>query len=216
MTQALKIETMGNAQVLGSQLDLLINSVRAEVEDSTYLNGLDRVKNQLIGIVTEYTEKRAGILADIDYTEQARRRKIADVRKDALEKLDNIKDLGERADQLSLQLFSQPDQKSETAQLLQYMREKEVRESLETADNVQIVAWLEEIMIEDPENLLLDACINAPDPRKQYLSDDDKKRFLRMRAMARNPRLSAELADVECINSAIQALKNIALDHLKA
>jgi len=198
-------------------LATFLDSAKKHLKDQSLLPGFINAHNQLLQIVSEFYTKQA------EFDEQFYQSRITAIVKDeemdrarayAEGSISGVRDLRAQQQKLESQLFQQKTV-SDTDRIINTLHEIELRKRILDMDPLQLTALMETRLAADVEDPILDACINGRSFQK-VLPPDEEKRYLLIRAQARNPQLCEELSDVELINGLIKGMKSVAQEALKA
>lgn len=201
--------------------EILLNpflfQAREKLHGKELLPGLEAANAALVEIVSTFERQREEISSNLDLSPAAQSRLTAEVRQQALDKVDGLKDLSAQESRLREKAFSSGPAKSEIAQVLDFLRQQEVRRALLSGlDELQLQALLQKALAEG-QDFLLDAALSSPVP---LLSEDKLAGLHEQRVTARlekeNPSLLSEFEDLQLINGLVKGMKNTTRSHLRA
>lgn len=195
-------------------LSPFVASARDNLHDQGYLLGLERVRDDLISIVSNFETRKEEIQGNLDLTPQAQARMIEETQQKAFEQVEAVKDLSEQEQRLRAKIFAPGPEKSEVLQLLDFLKLQEIRQELGNLDSLQLRVRLEKAL-SGGEDWVLDAVAAAPYPMiDREILDGILERRAFSRLEAENPTLLRELADVKLINGLVHGMKNVTRQHL--
>ncbi len=168
--------------------------------------------NLVEGLQRRVTE----IMNDRDLSFEARQRKTTEAREKVLSQIDGIEDLATAEERMKAELYSlKPEQRSDTQELLVYLRNKEIRESLKDQDGLVITHLLRK-EAQEGRSVYLEAIMGDPKGENMGVSSDLIESILQERARQTQPDLYEQLQRVQAVNSSIQGLRNIARNIIQA
>lgn len=203
------------SNVFSVLLDPFLGQARAHLHDKTFLRGLERAQDTLIEAVSGFKMRQAAISSDLDLTPQAQDRIIAEAREAAIARVDAVGDLSAREQQLRAKAFASGPEKSEVAQVLDFLKHQEIRRSIAELDALALETRLLRAL-SDGEDDLIAAVLQSPVP---LLSQEKLEGLAEQRTMSKlereNPDLLNEIRDVGLINGLVRGMKNTTKSHLR-
>jgi len=182
--------------------------------------GVEQMYNDIVAL-NDYINKELSAVesnSSLDaISKKAARRGIFEQAGRKLEVIKSQKNYSALSDTLEGKLSGKPVEAESESSLLQYLREKEVRDRLFTMTETQILSVFGESLFDGTNPLLLKAILNSPDGFEP-LSKETLKKMKPASAGKINPEIADEQGTVRNVNSMVEKMFNLVkkeLDRLR-
>ena len=182
--------------------------------------GVEQMYNDIVAL-NDYINKELSAVesnSSLDaISKKAARRGIFEQAGRKLEVIKSQKNYSALSDTLEGKRSGKPVEAESESSLLQYLREKEVRDRLFTMTETQILSVFGESLFDGTNPLLLKAILNSPDGFEP-LSKETLKKMKPASAGKINPEIADEQGTVRNVNSMVEKMFNLVkkeLDRLR-